>query len=191
MPPPDSQHDRFLSLVQSHQRALLKIGWAYAYSQHDRDDLLQEIITQLWSAFGRYDQSRKFSTWMYRVALNVAIDFRRRKKRWSKESSSLDEANAEPPVASVADREKNEQLRELRELLEGQGDADQALLLLHLEGNTHREIGEILGISESNVGTRLNRLKTTLRRSIEQEPIHTVDAAVSPDIPTRSVSEGQ
>ncbi len=155
------EHERFLALVAAHQGALFKVAWAFARSAHDRDDLLQEIATRLWMAFGRYDGGRPFSTWMYRVALNVAIDFRRRRRRWGRERSGLDEQTAQGATVSQADAEH---ALELRELLEQLGDADRALLLLHLEEQTHREIGAVLGISESNVGTRLNRLKNTLRR---------------------------
>ena len=86
MDPPATDHEQFLSLVDDHHRALQKVCWAYGRNSHDRDDLLQEIVVRLWSAFGTYDPSRKFSTWMYRVALNVAIDFKRRQKRWGRVS---------------------------------------------------------------------------------------------------------
>lgn len=127
---------------------------------------MQEIVGQLWMSFSKYDRSRKFSTWMYRVALNVAIDYQRRLKRWGRESGQLDEGGI--PVESSEDAEKLQQLNDLRELLEQQTDADRALLLLYLEGHSHREIGEVLGMSESNVGTRLNRLKKSLRESVQQ-----------------------
>jgi RNA polymerase sigma-70 factor, ECF subfamily len=165
MKSPSATHERFTSLVSQHQRALLKVCWAYAYSHHDRDDLFQEIASRLWSAFDRYDESRPFLTWMYRVALNVAIDFRRRKLRWSKESVGLEDE--ESALDDGDDLEKREQLAELRELFERQSDGDRAILLLHLEGNSHREIGEVLGMSETNVGTRLNRLKNSLRQSVQ------------------------
>ncbi len=167
MAPPPSVQDHFLSLVESHQRPLLKVCWAYGSTSHDHDDLWQEIVGRLWAAFGRYDRSRKFSTWMYRVALNVAIDFRRRQRRWKRESASSDDGGADFPVAAADDPTKRQQLRELRELLEQLSDADRAILLLYLEGHAYREIGEVIGISESNVGTRLNRLKKSLRQSVQ------------------------
>lgn len=162
-----ADHEHFLSLLESHKRPLLKVCWAYGTTSHDRDDLLQEIVGRLWAAFGKYDRDRKFSTWMYRVALNVAIDFRRRQRRWGRESVSLDDEGATVPDPTT-DATKRQQLRELRELLERQTDADRAILLLYLEGHSYGEIGEVLGISESNVGTRLNRLKTSLRQSVQE-----------------------
>lgn len=166
--PPPSDHEHFLSLLESHQRPLLKVCWAYGRTSHDRDDLLQEIVGRLWAAFGAYDRSRKFSTWMFRVALNVAIDFRRSQRRWGRETVSLDDGGDTVPDAATDDAAKRQQLRELRELLEQQSDEDRPLLLLYLEGHSYREIGDVLGISESNVGTRLNRLKNSLRQSVQE-----------------------
>ena len=100
---------------------------------------------------------------MYRAALNVAIDFRRRRKR-SETLKSLEETREQ---ASPEDAFKNEMSQQLRELMEMQSDADRAILMLYLEGNSHREIADVMGISESNVGTRLNRLKNALRQSAE------------------------
>ena len=156
--------DRFLSLIDTHQRLLLKVCWTYTRNSHDRDDLLQEIVSRLWASFRGYDESRTFSTWMYRVALNVAIDFYRRRHRREGKSLIIDDAN-EPRVAF--DEDKQEQLQELRELMEQLSEGDRAILLLCLEGNSYREIAEIIGISESNVGTRLSRLKKSLRQSVD------------------------
>lgn len=169
MDPPSSDQERFLSLVETHQRALLKVCWAYGGTAHDRDDLLQEIVGRLWASFGKYDRGRSFSTWMYRVALNVAIDFQRRRRRWGRESLSLGESGASVLAESPEEATRQQQSRELRDLLEQQNDGDRAMLLLYLEGHSYREIGDVLGISESNVGTRLNRLKQSMRKAV-QEP---------------------
>lgn len=159
----------FVALMDQHRRLLWKVCWMYAAEPHDRDDLLQEIVAQLWTSFGRYDRQRKFSTWMYRVALNVAIDFQRHQRRYGQRHSALSELDGWFPGDVIERHEETEQLIELRQTLARQTDADRALLLLYLDGNTYREIGEVLGISESNVGTRLNRLKDGLRRSLGQD----------------------
>ena len=163
-PVASTDQERFLSLIDLHERLLMKVCWVYTRTSHDRDDLLQEMIARLWAAFGSYDHSRTFSTWMYRVALNVAIDFRRRRHKQAVETWSLEEA---PDAACHQDGSKAEQLQELRELLETLNEADRAILLLCLEGHSYRDIADVMGISESNVGTRLNRLKKSLRSSIE------------------------
>ena len=163
-----TNHEYFLSLLQDHRRLLLKVCWVYTNTSHDRDDLLQEIVGQLWKSFSKYDRSRNFSTWMYRVALNVAIDYQRRLRRLGRMNAGLGHDAAEIP-AVIDDVTKQDQLRELRDLLNQQDDADRALLLLYLEGHSLREIGEVLGISESNVSTRLYRLKQSLRLSVQKK----------------------
>ncbi len=166
MAPVNDDRAQFVSLLEKHRKLLLKVCWAYGRTQHDRDDLLQDIVVRLWASFGRYDRRRTFSTWMYRVALNVAIDFRRRQERWQRESAHLDDLDAANPAG---DANQREQWADLRELLEHQSEIDRAILLLSLESHSYREIGEILGISESNVGTRMSRLKKSLRQSAERE----------------------
>ncbi len=163
-----SEHDRFLAILEAHQRLLLKVCWAYSRTSHDRDDLLQEIVSRLWGSFKTYDDRRKFSTWMYRVALNVAIDYRRRKRRWGRESVSLDEATETVLMTGPNNTDKQNQLAELHELLEGLEEADRVLLLFHLEGQSYSEIADILGISASNVGTRLNRLRMSLKQTAQE-----------------------
>jgi RNA polymerase sigma-70 factor, ECF subfamily len=163
-----ASHERFVSLMETHRRALLKVCWAYGPTSHDRDDLLQEMASRLWAAFGKYDPQRKFSTWMYRIALNVAIDWRRRHQRVLREVVHL-EGDSVADAKSMDDA-KREQLADLRELMERLSDADRAILLLHLEGAAHREVGEILGLSETNVGTRLNRIKNNLRSAALAPP---------------------
>ena len=170
--PSSVDHEWFLSVLDSHQRLIHKVCWAYANSSDEREDLFQEIAVQLLSAARNYDSTRKISTWIYRVALNVAIDSYRKRRQQSKEQLGFD-GDLEP--ASDQDPVVAEQLREFRALLERQTEVDRALLLLHLEGNTHREIGEALGFSESNVGTRLNRLKTSLRQSAHSSEKQTQD----------------
>ena len=161
--PSSVDHEWFLSVLQSQQLLIHKVCWAYTNSPDDREDLFQEIAVRLLSAARNYDPNRKLSTWIYRVALNVAIDAHRKRRQKSKEQLGLD-GDLQP--APDQDPLVVDQLRELRALLERQTEVDRALLLLHLEGNTHREIGEVLGFSESNVGTRLSRLKASLRKSV-------------------------
>jgi RNA polymerase sigma factor (sigma-70 family) len=160
MPSP-VDHEWFLTTLDQHQRLIQKVCWAYAPSAEEREDLFQEIAVRLLSTAHTYDKSRKLSTWIYRVALNVAIDAYRKRRHRSKEQLGL-EGDSEPAQQSVA----AEQFREIRELMDRLSETDRALLLLHLEGNSHREIGEVLGFSESNVGTRLSRLKASLRQSV-------------------------
>lgn len=161
--PSSVDHKWFLSVLDSHQHLIHRVCWSYTSSTDDHEDLFQEIALRLLSAARNYDPARKLSTWIYRVALNVAIDFHRKRLRRSRERLGFE---SELESVSGQDRVVAEQLQELRELLDIQSEVDRALILLYLDGNSHSEIGEVLGISESNVGTRLSRLKKSLRQSV-------------------------
>jgi len=161
--PSSDDHEWFLAALESHQRLIHKVCWVYAKAPDEREDLFQEIAVRLLSAARNYDPTRKLSTWIYRVALNVAIDFHRKRCRRRREQLGF---AGEPETVSGQDPVVTEQLQELRELLERQSEVDRALLLLHLDGNSYSEIGAVLGISESNVGTRLSRLKKSLRQAV-------------------------
>ena len=152
--------DRFLALLDQHRKIVHKVASSYGRGATDRDDLAQEIITQLWRSFPRYDERFRFSTWMYRIALNVAISAYRSDRVRTRHHVEADDAVLQ--VAAPADA-PDERLRELHALIQGLNEMDRALAILYLDGHRHDEIGEVLGISESNVGTRLNRIKTRLR----------------------------
>ncbi len=87
-----NQQDRFLTQVEEHKRILYKVANAYCANQDDRQDLIQEIVLQLWRSFDRFDGRSKFSTWMYRVAMNVAISAARSQTRRIQDALPLDEA---------------------------------------------------------------------------------------------------
>jgi RNA polymerase sigma-70 factor (ECF subfamily) len=158
----------YLAMLTETERLIRKVCWTYANASHDQDDLFQEIALRLWNAADSYDPARKLSTWVYRVALNVAVDHWRRNRRKLPMALGLEAdqhpSADEPPQASA-------QLQELRELMDRQPPADRALLMLYLDGNSHQEIGDILGISETNVGTRLSRLRQSMRASVAERSI--------------------
>lgn len=156
--------DAFSSLLQRHAGIVFKVANSYARSLDDRDDLAQEIAAQLWHAYPKYDPARSFSTWMYRVALNVAIsqlrsvDVRRRH-----DAVPLDEHLHDLAHASATDPERDQHVRLLQAFIARQPPLERALLLLYLDERPQREIAEILGISESNVSTKIGRLKQRIR----------------------------
>lgn len=160
-----ASQDNFLQLIQANKGIILKICNSYCKNSHDREDLAQEIAYNLWKAGKDFNPDYKFSTWMYRVALNVAISFYRNGQR-SVPVASLSELhiNIEQPPAQDAASEENVQLllrfiAELKEL-------DKALVLLWLEAKSYKEISEILGISETNVATRISRSKEKLKQQL-------------------------
>jgi len=158
-----SGHETFVALVREHGRMLVQISHAYGWTEEERKDLRQEILTQLWRAFPSFDPRRRFSTWMYRIALNVAISSSRRRR----EHVPLDEAAAaEDPGAGS---ELEQRLRALRQMVAGLPPLERALVLLYLDERSQKEIAEVLGISESNVSTRIHRIKQRLRERMNVE----------------------
>ena len=153
-------NDQFIALIQQNKRILFKICNSYCRDRSDREDLAQEIVYQLWRSFATYNANFKFSTWMYRVALNVAISFYRKDRR-QKNVHVLSENLIEIENEQEDDLEENIQrlqgfILELKEL-------DRALILLYLEDKSYGEISEILGITVTNVATKLSRIKEQLK----------------------------
>ncbi|MGH8427666.1 MAG: RNA polymerase sigma factor [Gammaproteobacteria bacterium] len=159
------QHQRhFAALLHEHRKIVFKVAAIYARGTEDRRDLEQEICVQLWRSFGSYDKTRgKFSTWMYRVALNVAIS---QARRWHRTGADRFEPLEDHHLDTIGDEPINEPDERLQALYAFIGRLDalnRALILLYLEERSYSEIAEILGISETNVATKINRVKQTLR----------------------------
>lgn len=169
----DSPQNRFAALLEQHRGIVFKVAATYCRHRDDRQDLAQEIAAQLWRAYPGYDPARSFSTWMYRIALNVAISHVRsagaRAPAVSLDDEYHEARDSHPGFAvddGTAQHEADQQLRALYAVIDRQSPMDRALLLLWLEDRSQREIAEVIGISESNVATKLNRLKQRIREQI-------------------------
>ena len=158
---PEAQ-DRFVSLLEEHKRILYKVASSYCRNPADRQDLVQEMAVALWKSFGRYDDRHRFSTWMYRIALNVAISFYRSEVRRTRHALPSGDSVLEL-AAAVEPSEPDEGLLVLQNLMQQLGELDRAILILYLDENSYDTIARILGISETNVGTKIGRIKQKLR----------------------------
>ena len=151
----------FADLIRRNAGLIHKIAHAWCRDATDREDVVQEILVQLWRSAHRYDPRFRETTWVYRVALNVAISFHRRERRHRERRLPLEEhaitAAAGPGV------EPAEDVQLLLRCVDDLGPCDKALVLLHLDGTDHASIADVLGISVANVGTRLHRIKDKLR----------------------------
>jgi RNA polymerase sigma-70 factor (ECF subfamily) len=154
-----TDHESLMALIEAHKGILYKVANAYCKNPEDRGDLIQEILIQLWLSFKRFDPRTKFSTWMYRIALNVAISRYRSERRRIHDAVSMDELGFEVSVADQMLSEAGDDIRLLRELIEQLDEMNRALVLLYLDGYSHDEIAGILGITATNVATRINRIK--------------------------------
>lgn len=153
----------FQDLIEEHKKILYKICNSYCRDRDARDDLAQEIVVQLWRSFDKFDGRVRFSTWMYRIALNVAISFYRRESTRTRHVIS-----DEQHLLRAADETKNqsEEIRLLYQFIEGLDALNKALVLLYLDGNSYQEIASVLGVSETKVATNLNRLKNKMKQEL-------------------------
>jgi RNA polymerase sigma-70 factor (ECF subfamily) len=156
--------ERFLGELEAHKKILYKVARIYCANPVDRQDLMQEIAIQLWRSYARFDGRSRFSTWMYRVALNVAISWVRARHH-ERHVLVADEGVLDAALADEASGEIPPDLRVfLGQVVGGLGELDRALILLYLEGHDHETMAGILGISASNVATKINRIKQRLQR---------------------------
>ena len=160
---------RFRDLVEGHRKIVFKVANTYARAPEDRADLAQEIVAQCWRAFARYDAQRAFSTWLYRIALNVAISFVRNNELRHRHAVALDEELHDVSDERSGDPEQDERVRLLYRFIDALDPLHRALLLLYLEEKSYREIADILGISETNVATKISRLKQGIRADMATE----------------------
>ena len=158
-------HAEFSALLQRHAGIVFKVANSYARGAEDRADLAQEIAAQLWRAYPKYDDARSFTTWMYRVALNVSISQVRGETLRRRHHVAYD---PDLHLGEVAphDHEAEEQNALLQQAMQALDPMSRALLLMHLDERSHREIAEVLGISESNVATKFSRIKQRLRTAL-------------------------
>ena len=147
-----SREETFASLLEANRRRLQAIARTYARGDA-REDLRQEILLQLWRSLDGYAGRSSRDTWAYRVALNTAIVWRRRARAGPRENRA-----ATTPESGAASDPRDE-LVILDEFVSGLGPADKALFVLYLEDLTYRQIAEVTGLSESNVGVKLHRLR--------------------------------
>jgi len=156
---------RFIALLHEHRAILYKVALGYCRNREDRVDLVQEMAIQLWRSFGRYDGRVKFSTWAYRVAMNVAISHFRGEGRRVRDTLPFDELAYELSADDPLAEQVGDNMRVLRRLIDGLDELNRALVLLYLEGHSSEAIAEIVGISPGNVTTRMHRVKNELQRA--------------------------
>ena len=141
---------------------LHKVCRLYCFTEHDRQDLFQEIIVQLWRSYPRFRGEAKFSTWLYRIALNTAISNLRKTKG---RIASVDPANLPVGIQDIQyGKEKEEQLQQLYAAIGQLTEVEKALVMLYLEDRSYEEMEEILGIPQNNLRVKMNRIKEKLRK---------------------------
>ena len=152
----DKEH-QFELLVREHKRTIYTVCYLFSHDKAEVDDLFQEILIRLWNGFDHYEGRSSARTWVYRVALNTAINQDKKERR---------RIETVPLTVDIdpfeADDSKTQQVRKLHDLISQLELIDRSLVLLWLEGIPYDEIGAIIGITPNNVGVRLERIKEKL-----------------------------
>ena|SRR6478735_1538271 len=148
----------FLSLINQHQNIIHKVCNLYMHDGTDKEDLFQEITLQALNAYKSFRGDAKFSTWLYRVALNTAISFYRKEKR-----KPVFESAYEFPDQPEETSEIEEQMQAMYQAIGSLSKIDKALVMLYLEDYSYDEISNMLGITANNVAVKMNRIKTKLK----------------------------
>jgi RNA polymerase sigma-70 factor, ECF subfamily len=155
---------RFKSFLEDHQGVIAKVARAYTSTTDDFQDLVQEILLQLWRSLPSFEQRSSASTWMYRVALNTALLWRRNARNRSGCRQPVFDIGEIPAggADSAGQAEDRELIERMYAAIQQLTPSDTALVLLYLDGLSYRQMAEVLGLTESNVGVKLNRAKKEL-----------------------------
>jgi RNA polymerase sigma factor (sigma-70 family) len=157
-----AQEAEFMRLLNENKARIMRLCAVYAASREDREDLFQEITIQIWKSFGSFRGESQISTWLYRIALNVAMRFASRSKRQREHITRVEWIEELPLVHAEHDAATQERIEQLQHCIAALPEADRSLMVLYLEECSYKEIAAITGLSESNVGVKLNRLKSKL-----------------------------
>jgi RNA polymerase sigma-70 factor (ECF subfamily) len=156
---------KFIELVNDYRALIFKVCNLYCRDPESCRDLFQEVVLQLWKSYPGFRKEAADSTWIYRVALNTAISNFRKEKR-SPDQKPLDLEELEIPDLSIA-TDENESRKLLHLAIDRLSEIEKAIIMLYLDEKSYDEISEIIGISTSNVGVRLNRIKSKLNKTIK------------------------
>lgn len=156
----------FLTRIEKHKGILYKVSKMYMDNHDDQQDLFQEIVCQLWKSYDSFRNESQFSTWMYRVAINTAIVFLKKEKRKvDKYEISSENIKEETDDSEI----KESQIEHFYKAVQKLEKIDKSIIFYQLEGFSHKEIGDNLGISEGNARVKLNRAKEKLKEIIKNQ----------------------
>jgi len=158
-----AEKDKFLYLIEQNKKLIFKVCNAYCRDFEDRKDLVQEVIIKLWQSFEKYDNKYKLSTWMYRIALNTAISHYRANRKRKTNTFSINE-----DLFDLVDENESQELdsnvKLLYNFINGFDELNKALMILYLDNNSYKDIADVLGITETNVATKIGRIKQQLKK---------------------------
>ena len=168
----EDQKSVFMNWLDEHGSSVMKVARAYTLTSDECQDLAQEILLQAWRSLPRFEGKASPATWFYRVALHTAMNWKRKDTpRRARQQPLFEVQVVATECASSADRaQQRETVEQLYRAIHQLPKADAALVLLYLDELSYREIADVLGISESNVGVKLNRAKKALSELMSEKP---------------------
>lgn len=166
MPEQQLQED-FTEKINDCRGIIHKICHLYAFTETDREDLFQEIVIQLWKSYPKFRGDSKFSTWLYRVALNTAISDLR--KQQSKVELKFPEFIPHEPADKKENAAMEDQLRQMYAAIAKLQEIDRAVVMLYLDDNSYEEMEAILGVNQNTLRVKMNRIKEKLRQLTKSE----------------------
>ncbi len=155
----------FISLLNQHQKIVYKVCNLYMDRHADREDLFQEITLQAWKAYGNFRGDAKFSTWLYRVALNTAITYFRKEKK----KPEIFSTDIIPEQQEERDSLIEEQVKAMYAAIGDLSKIDKAIIMLYLEDYSYADIGEMMGITANNVAVKMSRIKIKLKEETQKQ----------------------
>lgn len=158
--------EEFIITIQRNSGIIYKAAALYSSNAEDKEDLVQEIIYQLWKSYDSFQHHSSISTWMYRVAMNVSISYLKQSK---KRLLTIPINQEVLKIQSSISNEEDEKWKEIHQQINALNLLEKGIIMLYLENKNYREIAEIIGISESNVGTRMARIKAKLKNKISNK----------------------
>lgn len=168
----EKEHQHIFGTWLDENKALLfKVVRAYAFTESDRDDLFQEICIQVWRSVPNFREESRVTTWLYRIALNTAIKWNRDEKKYREGRQSFDKMEH---LLQQKQETVDERLEWMYRQISKLDKVDRSLCLLMLDGFSYREMSDILGITESNVGVKIHRIKKHLIEKSEEYDHHEI-----------------
>ena len=162
-------HKKFVRHINKHQGILHKICNLYAHNKADRQDLLQEMLLQLWRAYPHFRGQAKISTWMYRIALNTAISrFRKQNRQIKTQHFQANDALLHKFTDHIS-IEEDERLTQMYAAIAKLKYLEKAIVMLYLEDYSYEKIANILGISSNHIGVKLHRIKLKLKQMLQEK----------------------
>lgn len=154
--------ETFIASISDNERLIHKVCSMYATDAEEKKDLFQEIVLQAWTAYGRFKGDAAFSTWLYRIALNTAINYQRKAKKDTVYNDAVI-----PELPDNVSQEEEEQYKTMYRLIGNLPRMERALIMLYMDDYSYHQIAEIMGISTTNVGTRIGRIKEKLKKQAQ------------------------